>query len=281
HRPDGSIKYAENPPKKYQDIYPLDFECEDWRHLWEELRDVVRFWIGHGVRIFRVDNPHTKPFRFWEWLIREVQEQHPDTVFLSEAFTRPKVMRYLAKGGFSQSYTYFTWRNTKAELTEHFTELTQSEVREYLRPNLFVNTPDILTEYLQFGGRAAFQARLVLAATLGATYGIFGPSFELGENQALPGTEDYRDSEKYQIRSWDWDQPASTKVFGRRIKEPGRKIPAFHPTGRWRSPPATTTHLLFSGKPPPHRPTFFRVVVTPPPNKRGGGGVPPPLPELG
>jgi starch synthase (maltosyl-transferring) len=166
HRPDGSIKYAENPPKKYQDIYPLDFECADWQSLWQELRSVVLFWIGHGVRIFRVDNPHTKPSRFWDWLIREIHETHPDTIFLSEAFTRPKVMHHLAKSGFSQSYTYFTWRNTKTELTDYFTELTQSDAREYLRPNLFVNTPDILPEHLQYGGPPAFQARLVLAATL-------------------------------------------------------------------------------------------------------------------
>ena len=163
HRADGSIKYAENPPKKYQDIYPLDFECADWQSLWQELRDVVLFWIGHQVRIFRVDNPHTKPFRFWEWLIRGIQDAHPDTVFLAEAFTRPKIMRFLAKCGFSQSYTYFTWRNTKQELVDYFTELTQTEMREYLRPNLFVNTPDILSEYLQFGGRAAFQARALIS----------------------------------------------------------------------------------------------------------------------
>ena len=159
HRPDGTIKYAENPPKKYQDIYPLDFECADWQALWAELRDVVLFWAGRGVRIFRVDNPHTKPFRFWEWLIAEVRRKHPDAVFLSEAFTRPKVMRYLAKCGFSQSYTYFTWRNTKPEITAYFTELTQTAVREYVRPNLFVNTPDILPEFLWHQGRPALRDR--------------------------------------------------------------------------------------------------------------------------
>jgi starch synthase (maltosyl-transferring) len=204
HRPDGTIKYAENPPKKYQDIYPLDFESEDRDGLWHALLDVTRAWIDRGIRIFRVDNPHTKTFGFWEWFIASIRAEFPDVVFLSEAFTRPAVMRYLAKAGFSQSYTYFTWRNTKAELTEYFTELTQSEAAEYLRPNLFANTPDILTEYLQQGGRPAFAARLLLAATLGANYGIYS-GFELCEAQAVgPGSEEYLDSEKYQFRPRAW-----------------------------------------------------------------------------
>jgi starch synthase (maltosyl-transferring) len=219
HRPDGSIKYAENPPKKYQDIYPLDFECEDWRNLWEELKDIVLFWIDHGIRIFRVDNPHTKPFRFWQWMIETVREQHPDIIFLSEAFTRPKVMQYLAKIGFSQSYTYFTWRNTKTELVEYLTELTQTNIREYLRPNFFVNTPDILHEYLQFGGPPAFQIRLILAATLSASYGLYGPAFELCEGRAISGTEEYLDSEKYQIRHWNLDAPVSIKALISRVNQ--------------------------------------------------------------
>jgi starch synthase (maltosyl-transferring) len=210
HRPDGSIKYAENPPKKYQDIYPFDFESADWRALWDELLSVVTFWIGQGVRIFRVDNPHTKPYRFWEWLIAEVRRFHPDTIFLSEAFTRPKVMGYLAKLGFTQSYTYFTWRNSQEELREYFTELTTTPLREYLRPNLFTNTPDILHKYLQEGGPPAFRTRLVLAATLGASYGIYS-GFELCENRAVPGTEEYMNSEKYQVRHWDWDRPGHIK----------------------------------------------------------------------
>jgi starch synthase (maltosyl-transferring) len=209
HRPDGTIKYAENPPKKYQDIYPFDFESEDWSGLWQELESVIEFWASHGVKIFRVDNPHTKPFRFWQWALAEIRRTYPDTIFLSEAFTRPKVMRYLAKAGFSQSYSYFTWRNTKAELTEYFTELTQTDVREYMRPNLFANTPDILHEYLQHGGRPAFQARLVLAATLGASYGIYS-GFELCENTPVkPGSEEYLDSEKYQIKPRNFRQPDS------------------------------------------------------------------------
>jgi starch synthase (maltosyl-transferring) len=217
HRPDGTIKYAENPPKKYQDIYPLDFESEDWRALWQALFEVTMFWVDRGVRIFRVDNPHTKPLGFWEWLIREVQVREPRVIFLSEAFTRPRVMKCLAKGGFSQSYTYFTWRNSKAELIDYFTELTGGEAREYLRPNLFANTPDILHEYLQRGGPPAFRARLLLAATLGANYGIYS-GFELCENRAVrPGSEEYADSEKYQFRQWDWDRPGHIKELVARV----------------------------------------------------------------
>jgi starch synthase (maltosyl-transferring) len=228
-RPDGTVQYAENPPKKYQDIYPLDFETEQWQELWEELKRVVLFWIDQGVRIFRVDNPHTKPFPFWEWLIQEVKQDHPDVIFLSEAFTRPKVMYRLTKLGFTQSYTYFAWRNTKAELIQYFTELTQTEVREYFRPNLWPNTPDILTEQLQHGGRPAFMARLVLAATLGASYGIYGPAFELCENRPREaGSEEYLDSEKYEIKHWDIDRADSLKEFIGRVNRIRRENPALH-----------------------------------------------------
>ena len=217
-RPDRTIQYAENPPKKYQDIYPLDFTTSEWRELWRELKSIVDFWIAQGVYIFRVDNPHTKPLPFWEWLIGEVKKDHPEVIFLAEAFTRPKVMYRLAKLGFSQSYTYFTWRNTKRELTEYFRELTETEVREYFRPNLWPNTPDILTEYLQFGGRPGFMTRLVLAATLGANYGIYGPAFELLDHQARePGSEEYLDSEKYQIKHWPTANPDSLSEFIARI----------------------------------------------------------------
>ena len=211
-RPDGSVQYAENPPKKYQDIYPLEFDNDHSEELYQELKRVVMYWIDQGIRIFRVDNPHTKPYAFWEWLIQEIRNQNPEVIFLSEAFTRPKVMYRLAKLGFTQSYTYFAWRNTKPELTEYFTELTKTGVREYFRPNLWPNTPDILTEFLQFGGRPAFMSRLVLAATLGASYGIYGPAFELCENRPLaPGSEEYLESEKYQIRHWDTGSPDSLK----------------------------------------------------------------------
>ncbi len=226
-RPDGTIQYAENPPKKYQDIFPLDFETPQWRELWEELKRVVLFWIGHGVTTFRVDNPHTKALPFWRWMIGEVKDQHPEILFLAEAFTRPKLMHSLAKAGFSQSYTYFTWRNTKAELTNYFQDLASSGVREYLRPNLWPNTPDILPEFLQTGGRAAFMIRFILAATLGANYGIYGPAFELCENTARdPGGEEYLDSEKYEIKSWDWESPRSLKDFIARINGIRRDNPA-------------------------------------------------------
>jgi starch synthase (maltosyl-transferring) len=226
HRPDGTIKYAENPPKKYQDIYPINFESPEADALWTELKRIIEFWISHGVKIFRVDNPHTKPFRFWEWALADIKRQHPDTIFLSEAFTRPKVMRYLAKAGFSQSYTYFTWRNAKDELTEYFTELARTDVREYMRPNLFANTPDILHEYLQHGGRPAFQVRLILAATLGATYGIYS-GYELAENVAVkPGSEEYLDSEKYQVRIRNFKDPLSLAEMVGRVNQIRREHPA-------------------------------------------------------
>ena len=226
-RPDGTVQYAENPPKKYQDILPLEFETDQWRELWDELKNVIDYWIEQGVRIFRVDNPHTKPFAFWEWLIREVKQIHPNVIFLSEAFTRPKVMHRLAKLGFTQSYNYFPWRNTKSELMEYFTELTQTDVREFLRPNLWPNTPDILTEQLQHGGRPAFMSRLVLAATLGASYGIYGPAFELQEY--LPreaGSEEYLNSEKYEIKHWDLDRPDSLREFIGCVNRIRRENPA-------------------------------------------------------
>jgi starch synthase (maltosyl-transferring) len=238
-RPDGTIQYAENPPKKYQDIYPVDFETHDWPELWKALRDVFLFWIEQDVRIFRVDNPHTKAFAFWEWAIHEIKARHPDVVFLSEAFTRPKVMYRLAKLGFSQSYTYFSWRNTKEELTEYFTELAGTEVKEFFRPNLWPNTPDILPEFLQVGGRPAFAIRLVLAATLGASYGVYGPAFELGENvPRSTGSEEYLNSEKYELKRWDIDSPASLRALMTTLNRARRQHAAlqrdhtlqFHPT---------------------------------------------------
>jgi len=212
------VQYAENPPKKYQDTYPLEFETENWRELWEELKSVVLFWIEQGVCIFRVDNPHTKPFAFWEWLISEVKADYPEVIFLSEAFTRPKIMYQLAKLGFTQSYTYFTWRNVKWELTQYFTELTQTDVREFFCPNLWPNTPDILNDYLRDGGRPAFMTRLVLAATLGANYGIYGPAFELCENRRKDKeSEEYLNSEKYELKQWDIESPNSLKDFIARV----------------------------------------------------------------
>jgi starch synthase (maltosyl-transferring) len=238
-RADGSIQYAENPPKKYQDIYPLDFESSDWQGLWDALKEVFTFWAEKGVRIFRVDNPHTKAFPFWEWVIAEVQTVYPDAIFLAEAFTRPRVMERLAKLGYTQSYTYFTWRNTKAELTEYMTELTKTEVAEYMRPNFWPNTPDILPFGLQTGGPNAFKSRLVLAATLSSNYGMYGPAFELGENVRFKeGSEEYLNSEKYEIKRWNRDAPNSLRPLITLLNEARRANRAlqrnenlvFHPT---------------------------------------------------
>jgi starch synthase (maltosyl-transferring) len=248
-RPDGTIQYAENPPKKYQDIYPLDFETPSWPQLWEALRDVFLFWIEQEVRIFRVDNPHTKAFAFWEWVIQEMKARHPDVLLLSEAFTRPKVMYRLAKLGFSQSYTYFTWRNTKAELTEYFTELTTTEVKEFFRPNLWPNTPDILPEFLQVGGRPAFAIRLVLAATLGASYGIYGPAFELGENRPrAPGSEEYLDSEKYELKHRPLNDPTSLCPLITTLNRVRRQNPALQRDHTLRFHPTDNPYLLCYSK---------------------------------
>lgn len=225
--PDGTIRYAENPPKKYEDIYPLDFESPQAEALWTELKSIFEFWMAQGVKIFRIDNPHTKPFAFWEWLIADLKRQDPEVLFLSEAFTRPKVMMRLAKLGFSQSYTYFCWRTTRKELTDYFTELTQTSVREYFRPSVWPNTPDILIGYLQTGGPAAFQVRLILAATLAATYGIYGPAFELCEHTPRePGSEEYLNSEKYEIKAWDLDAPTSLREWIARVNRIRRDHPA-------------------------------------------------------
>ena len=248
-RPDGTVQYAENPPKKYQDIFPFDFETEDWRGLWQELAEVIRFWAREGVRIFRVDNPHTKPFPFWEWAIAELKREYPDAIFLAEAFTRPKVMHRLAKLGFTQSYTYFAWRNTKHQLVEYFTELTQDPGREYFRPNLWPNTPDILTEYLQFGGRSAFIVRLVLAATLAASYGIYGPAFQLLEATPHdPGGEEYLHSEKYEIRHWNDELPHSLSELIARVNRARRENPALQSDASLRFFPVDNDNLLCYAK---------------------------------
>ncbi len=249
HRPDGSIQYAENPPKKYQDIYPFDLETPAWQELWEELLSVFLFWAEQGVRVFRVDNPHTKPFPFWEWLIPELKRRHPEAIMLAEAFTRPKVMHRLAKVGFSQSYTYFAWRNEKAELREYFTELTTHPVRDFFRPNLWPNTPDILTDYLQHGGRPAFMARLVLAATLGANYGIYGPAFEHCESLAIaPGKEEYYNSEKYQLREWRLTRPDSLRDFISRVNSIRRDNPALQTDRGLRFVEIDNDHLIAYSK---------------------------------
>ena len=246
-RPDGTIKFAENPPKKYEDIVNVHFYRDAFPSIWVALRDVVLYWVDKGVKIFRVDNPHTKPFPFWEWLIREVHETHPEVIFLSEAFTRPKPMKLLAKLGFSQSYTYFTWRNTKQELTDYLTELTTGDMPEYFRPNFFVNTPDINPTYLQTSGRPGFQARLVLAATLACNYGLYS-GFELCEARALPGKEEYLNSEKYEIRAWDWDREGNIKPDVALINRLRQAHPALQQFTNLRFYNAWNDHILYYGK---------------------------------
>ncbi len=281
-RPDGTIQYAENPPKKYQDIYPFDFETDAWQSLWQELKSIFDFWIGEGVRIFRVDNPHTKPFGFWEWVIREIRSQHPDVLFLAEAFTRPKVMYRLAKLGFSQSYTYFAWRDTKWELTQYFTEITRSEVREFFRPNLWPNTPDILPESLQVGGRAAFMARLVLAATLAGNYGIYGPPFEHGWSAPRePGSEEYLDSEKYQIHHHELDRPDSLRDFIARVNTIRRGSPAIAHGGSLDFHDASNEQVICYSRTSADRSDVVLVIVSLDPNYRQSAWITLPLEELG
>lgn len=280
-RPDGTIQFAENPPKKYEDIIPLNFETEKWQDLWKELKTVFLFWIEKGIRIFRVDNPHTKPFSFWEWLIGEIKKEYPDVIFLSEAFTRPKVMYRLAKVGFTQSYTYFTWRNTKREFIEYLTELTQTEVKEYFRPNFWPNTPDILPEHLQYGGRPAFMIRFVLGATLSSNYGIYGPAFELFVNEALPGKEEYLDSEKYEIKHWKWDIPGNLKDFITRVNRIRKENPALQTTWNLQFYEVDNDMLLFYGKATDDLSNILLIVINLDPFHTQSGWVKVPIKELG
>lgn len=280
-RADNSIKYAENPPKKYEDIYPIAFDCNDWRALWQELKDVVLFWVEHGVKIFRVDNPHTKPYRFWEYLIREVKRTDPGVIFLAEAFARPKVMRYLAKIGFSQSYTYFTWRNSKREIEDYLLELTRTEVSEYLRPNFFVNTPDILSEYLQVGGKPAFMNRLVLAATLSASYGVYGPPFELCVANAMPGTEEYRNSEKYEVRRWNLEAEGSISHFITRVNRIRRDSSALQFNHNLQFLETDNENIIAYARQSPYNDELLIIVVNCDPNYTQAGYLYIPLEQFG
>ena len=280
-RPDGTIQYAENPPKKYQDIYPFDFESEDWPAMWEEFKSVFLYWVGQGVTIFRVDNPHTKAFPFWEWVIAEIKRDHPEVLFLAEAFTRPKIMYRLAKLGFSQSYTYFPWRIGKAEITAYLTELAQTPVREFFRPNQWTNTPDILIEFLQTGGRAAFAIRLLLAATLGANYGIYGPAFELLEHLPLrPGSEEYLNSEKYEIRNWDLDAPDSLRPLITRVNAIRNHNPALQNDWLLKFHSIDNDQLLCYSKESEDRSNLILTVVNLDPIRTQTGFVTLPLDEL-
>jgi len=281
-RPDGTVQYAENPPKKYQDIYPFNFESEDWQGLWQELKSVMEFWIGEGVKIFRVDNPHTKSFGFWEWAIGELKRDHPELIFLAEAFTRPKVMHRLAKLGFTQSYTYFAWRNTRQELTDYFTELTKGPGREYFRPNVWPNTPDILTEALQYGGRAAFVSRVVLAATLAASYGIYGPAYELMENAPRePGSEEYLDSEKYQLRHWNLDRPESLHALIGLLNRVRRENPALQSDWSLRFFPTDNEQIVCYAKIDEEHENAIVTVVSLDPYNPHSGWIDLDLPALG
>ena len=279
-RPDGTIKYAENPPKKYEDVYPLNYWCENWRELWDELTSIILFWVERGVKIFRVDNPHTKPVAFWEYLIGKVQEKHPDVIFLSEAFTRPKMMKVLAKAGFTQSYTYFTWRNHKQEIIDYFTELTQTEMVHYFRGNLWPNTPDILPYYLQTGGRPAFMVRAVLAATLSSVYGIYS-GFELCENTPVPGREEYLDSEKYQFKGRDWNAEGNIKDYITRINRIRRENRALQEYANLRFYHAENPNILFFGKMTASRDNIILVAVNLDPFHRHSSFVHVPLHEFG
>ena len=279
-RPDGTIKYAENPPKKYQDIVNVDFYGKGFPDLWYALRDIVLFWARHEVRIFRVDNPHTKPFPFWEWMIAEVQAEFPDAIFLAEAFTRPKVMKRLAKLGFTQSYSYFTWRNTKHELTEYLTELTTTEARFTMRPNFFANTPDINPTYLQTSGRPGFRVRLALAASLGTNYGIYS-GFELCEATAVPGKEEYLNSEKYEIRAWDWDRPGNIRPDIALLNRLRRERPALQQFANVTFYNAWNDAILYFGKATPAKDDFILFAVNLDPHNGQGADFEVPLWEFG
>lgn len=233
-RPDGTIQYAENPPKKYQDIYPIYFESEDWKNLWKELLDIALYWVDQGIRVFRVDNPHTKPLAFWEWLIGEVKKKNKDVIFLSEAFTKPKLMQELARLGFTQSYTYYTWRNTKHELVEYMHELTQGVISETFRPNFWPNTPDILPWALQNANEHTYLTRYFLAATLSSNVGVYGPVYEFMEHKAMPGKEEYADSEKYEVRQWDWKKKTAITELYTKVNKARREIPALQRTNNIR-----------------------------------------------
>ena len=280
-RPDSTLQYAENPPKKYEDIIHLNFETENWQGLWDELKNIVIFWIEKGIRIFRVDNPHTKPFVFWEWLIKEVKVEYPDVIFLSEAFTRPKVMYRLAKVGFTQSYTYFTWRSTKYEIMQYIKELTSTEVKEYFRPNFWPNTPDIFPEHLQYGGRPAFIMRLVLAATLSSNYGIFGPAFILCANEAISEKEEYLNSEKYEIRNWDLEQQGNLKDIIARINKIRTENPALQTTKNLKFYEVDNDYLLFYGKATEDLSNIIFILVNLDPFHTQSGWVKVPINEFG
>jgi starch synthase (maltosyl-transferring) len=280
-RPDGSVQYAENPPKKYQDVLPFNFENDDWQNMWKELKSVVDYWIGQGVKIFRVDNPHTKSFRFWDWMIRELKVEHPDIIFLAEAFTRPKVMDRLAKAGFNQSYTYFTWRNSREEFIKYLHELTRTERREYYRPNFWPNTPDILPISLQYKNEAAFIARLVMAATLSSNFGIYGPVFEFGLNVPHPLREEYIDNEKYEIKHWDWQNMNRLRELMAAVNRIRKENPALQTTWNIHFAESHNDQLLCYGKTDDEKENRIIVAVNLDSGNTQSGWIKIPIRELG
>lgn len=280
-RPDGSVQYAENPPKKYEDILPINFETEDWQNLWEELKSVVEYWIDQGVSVFRIDNPHTKAFPFWEWMIREVRKKKPETIFLAEAFTRPRLMERLAKAGFNQSYTYFTWRNTKYELEEYMKELTATDLRYYFRPNFWPNTPDILSPFLVWGGENAHILRLILAATLSSSYGIYGPVYEFCVNTPHPGKEEYTDNEKYEIKHWDWDRYTRLREIIARVNRIRSQNKALHSTWNILFAETSNEQIICYGKTDPESGNKLIVAVNLDPFNTQGAHVRIPLWQMG
>ncbi|MBF0569884.1 MAG: alpha-1,4-glucan--maltose-1-phosphate maltosyltransferase [Candidatus Omnitrophica bacterium] len=280
-RPDGTVQYAENPPKKYEDIVPFNFDTDDREALWQELRSVFLFWIEQGVKVFRVDNPHTKPFLFWDWAITTIRKDHPDVMFLAEAFTRPNIMYRLAKGGFTHSYPYFTWRNTKKDFQDYLTELTRSEVAAFVRPNFWPNTPDILAEHLQHAARPSFVMRAVLAMTLSSNFGMYGPAFELCENVPMPGKEEYIDNEKYEIKKWDWNRPGNIKGVITKLNKIRRENPALQLTRNVRFCSISNDQLLAYCKATADCSNIIIVVVNLDPHHAQGGMLDIPLDELG
>jgi starch synthase (maltosyl-transferring) len=280
-RPDGTVQYAENPPKKYQDVLPVNFETPDWENLWKELKSIVDYWISKGVRIFRVDNPHTKPFKFWEWMIREVHAKHPDIIFLAEAFTRPRIMEQLAKVGFNQSYTYYTWRNSREEIRQYMEELTKTDRREYFRPNFWPNTPDILPISLEEKGEPSFMIRLIMAATLTSNYGMYGPVFEYGLNKAYPGKEEYIDSEKYEIKVWDWQKQTRVKDLIGRVNQIRKENTALQSTWHIEFADIDNTQLIGYCKTDQDKTNKLLIVVNLDPNHTQAGWIKVPLAYLG
>lgn len=280
-RPDGSVQYAENPPKKYQDVLPINFETDDWQNLWMELKSIPEYWIEQGVKIFRVDNPHTKPFRFWQWMIRDIRDKHPDVIFLAEAFTRPRLMERLGKVGFTQSYTYFTWRNTQWEFIQYLNELTRTERREYYRPNFWPNTPDILPVSLQFKNEAAFISRLVMAATLSSNYGIYGPVFEMGLNVPHPLREEYIDNEKYEIKYWDWQHMNRLRELMSAVNRIRKENPALQTTWNLYFAESQNEHLLCYGKTDDHKQNKIFVAVNMDSNNPQGSWIKVPIQDMG